>query len=66
MAIAWMLETDMPKVTAVLSQDTETALKQVDAWCCVSKGEAGKGYALFTCLTYKPETDIPLQIEVNR
>ena len=66
MAIAWMLETDMPKVTAVLSQDTETALKQVDAWCCVSKGEAGKGYALFTCLLYKPETDIPLQIEVNR
>ena len=66
MAIAWMLETDMPKVTAVLSQDTGTALKQVDAWCCVSKGEAGKGYALFTCLMYKPETDIPLQIEVNR
>lgn len=66
MAIAWMLETDMPKVTAVLSTDTETALKQVDAWCCVSKGEAGEGYALFTCLTYKPEADIPLQIEVNR
>ena len=56
----------MPKVTAVLSTDTETALKQVDAWCCVSKGEAGNGYALFTCLTYKPEADIPLQIEVNR
>lgn len=66
MSVAWMLETDLPKVGAVLSGDTDTALAQVDSWCCVSKGEAADGYILFTCLEYKPDGDIPIQIEVNR
>ena len=44
----------------------ETALKQLKSWNQVSFARAGDGKILFTCLEEKPDTAVPIQIEVLR
>ena len=65
-AVAGILETDMPHVTPVYSGTNATAIAQKEAWAQVSRGEAAAGGIKFTCFTDKPVTAIPIQIEVVR
>lgn len=61
-----LLETDMPHVVPVYDADNTTAQAQREAWGCVSRGVAAAGGIQFTCFGDKPETAIPIQIEVMR
>lgn len=61
-----LLETDMPHVAPVYDADNTTAQAQREAWGCVSRGVAAAGGIQFTCFEVKPETAIPIQIEVMR
>ncbi len=65
-AVKGILETDMPHVTPVYDADNTTAQAQREAWGCVSRGVAAAGGIQFTCFGDKPETAIPIQIEVMR
>lgn len=65
-AVSGLLETDMPHVAPVYDADTETAISQREAWACVSRGAAAAGGIQFTCFEDKPESAIPIQIEVMR
>lgn len=65
-AIAGILATDMPHVVPVYDADNTTAQAQREAWGCVSRGDAAAGGIQFTCFEDKPETAIPIQIEVMR
>ena len=57
-------EADTPHVTPVYDEDEEAARSQMEAWQCVSFARALEGQIVFTCLDKKPETAIPIQIEV--
>ena len=57
---------DRPHVSAVYSEDLETAIAEKEAWSMVSDGETGENTVKFTCFEDKPEVDISIQIEVNR
>lgn len=50
----------------VLDENKETALKQLESWNKVSFARAGDGEIVFTCLEEKPDTAVPIQIEVVR
>ena len=65
-AIAGVLASDMPHVVPVYDADNTTAQAQREAWGCVSRGVAAAGGIQFTCFEDKPETAIPIQIEVMR
>ena len=65
-AVEGILAADMPHVTPVYDGNSETAVAQKESWGCVSQGEATAGGIKFTCLEDKPETAIPIQIEVVR
>lgn len=65
-AVKGILETDMPHVVPVYDADNTTAQAQREAWGCVSRGVAAAGGIQFTCFEDKPETAIPIQIEVMR
>lgn len=65
-AVPGVLETDMPHVGPVYSTEAETAAGQKESWNCVSSGTAGDDSITFVCLDDKPETEIPIQIEVMR
>lgn len=65
-AVSGILATDMPHVAPVFDSDSTTAAAQKEAWDCVSRGEAAAGGIKFTCFDSKPETAIPIQIEVMR
>lgn len=65
-AIAGILASDMPHVVPVYDADNTTAKAQREAWGCVSRGDAAAGGIQFTCFEDKPETAIPIQIEVMR
>ena len=56
----------MPHVVPVYDVDNTTAQAQREAWGCVSRGVAAAGGIQFTCFEDKPETAIPIQIEVMR
>ena len=64
--LAGIRNTDTPHVGPVYAQDKETALKQLQSWNQVSFARAGDGKILFTCLEEKPDTAVPIQIEVLR
>ena len=64
--VAGVLASDMPHVVPVFDADNTTAQAQREAWGCVSKAEAAAGGIQFTCFGDKPETAIPIQIEVMR
>ena len=65
-AVSGILASDMPHVTPVYDADNTTAQAQREAWGCVSRGVAAAGGIQFTCFGDKPETAIPIQIEVMR
>lgn len=64
--VAGVLASDMPHVVPVYDADNTTAKAQREAWGCVSRGDAASGGIQFTCFEDKPETAIPIQIEVMR
>ena len=61
-----LVDTDMPHITPVYSDDNATAIAQKEAWGCVSKAVAANGWINFYCFEDKPETAIPIQVEVIR
>ncbi len=65
-AVKGILASDMPHVVPVYDADNTTAQAQREAWGCVSRGVAAAGGIQFTCFEDKPETAIPIQIEVMR
>lgn len=65
-AVSGILASDMPHVMPVYDADNTTAQAQREAWGCVSRGVAAAGGIQFTCFGDKPETAIPIQIEVMR
>jgi len=65
-AVAGVLASDMPHVVPVYDAANATAIAQKEGWSCVSKAEAAAGGIQFTCFGDKPETAIPIQIEVMR
>ena len=65
-AVKGILASDMPHVAPVYDADNTTAQAQREAWGCVSRGVAAAGGIQFTCFGDKPETAIPIQIEVMR
>lgn len=65
-AVKGILASDMPHVVPVYDADNTTAQAQREAWGCVSRGVAAAGGIQFTCFGDKPETAIPIQIEVMR
>ena len=66
LAIAELLATDNPHIAPVLSNDTETAIAQLEAWGMIGKAIAETGSLVFYCLEDKPSVAIPILIEVNR
>ena len=64
--VAGVLASDMPHVVPLYDADNTTAKAQREAWGCVSRGDAAAGGIQFTCFEDKPETAIPIQIEVMR
>lgn len=66
LAFEGISEEDRPHVSAVYSEDLETAIAEKEAWSMVSDGETGENTVKFTCFEDKPELDISIQIEVNR
>ena len=64
--VSGILASDMPHVVPVYDADNTTAQAQREAWGCVSRGVAAAGGIQFTCFEDKPETAIPIQIEVMR
>lgn len=64
--VAGVLASDMPHVVPVYDADNTTAQAQREAWGCVSRGVAAAGGIQFMCFEDKPETAIPIQIEVMR
>ena len=65
-AVSGILAADMPHITPVYDAANATAIAQKEAWNCVSKAEAAAGGIKFTCFEDKPETEVPIQIEVMR
>lgn len=64
--VAEVEASDHPHVSPVYSDTLTTAQAQEEAWNCVSKGVAKSGAITFYCFADKPETAIPIQVEVNR
>lgn len=61
-----LVDTDIPHITPVYSDDNDTAIAQKEAWNCVSKAVAANGWINFYCFEDKPTTAIPIQVEVIR
>ena len=65
-SVSGILATDMPHIMPVYSTTNATAIKQKEAWSCVSKAVTAAGEITFTCFVEKPATEIPIQIEGMR
>jgi hypothetical protein len=59
-------ETDTPHISPVYSDTLSTAILESNAWSRVSMAESAQNAIVFTCFKDKPETAIPIQIEVVR
>lgn len=64
--ISGLMETDMPHISPVYSDDLEVALAQRDSWGMVSKAVCSTGILRFICFEDKPTAAIPIQVEVMR
>ena len=64
--ITGILASDVPHITPVCSDDTNTALDQKEAWVMVSRAVTDADKITFTCLEEKPTVEIPIQVEVTR
>ncbi len=53
-----------PIVDIVISENTETGIKESDAFACITRISAGDGNITAYCYTDKPEVDINLKIGV--
>lgn len=65
-SISGILASDMPHVIPNYSTTNATAISQKAAWGCISKGTAQANGIVFTCFEEKPDTAIPIQVEVLR
>lgn len=65
-AVAGMTVDDHPHVVPVYSADYETRQAQREAWACITDLDSGADKITFTCDEEKPETAIPIIIEVVR
>lgn len=61
-----VLETETPHVSPVLPDRDDEADAIEVAFGCISKAKTRNGSILFICRYEKPDTDIPIQIEVLR
>ena len=64
--IQGILASDMPHVYPVYSDTLATAIAQKEAWMLVNRAKDAAGEITFYCFEDKPDTAIPVQIEVNR
>lgn len=55
---------DTPFFDVVLSNNTSTAISELESWAYVSKADTSDGQITFTCLENKPTVDIPVQMLV--
>ena len=65
-SVPGVMENDRPHIFPVYDEDEEKANNQIYAWSLVTKGTSGEDEITFYCIKKKPDTDIPIQIEVNR
>ena len=65
-ALEGVQKTDTPHIAPQFGTAPETARLQAAAWNCVTTAVALDGSIRFYCLDKKPETAIPIQIEVLR
>lgn len=59
-------EEDKPHISPVYSETMADALKQIESWAMINKAVASENTITFYCYETKPDTEIPIQIEVNR
>ena len=64
--IEGILGTDRPHYGPVYSEDTTTMQAEKEAWMLVDDLDTADGSVTFTCLDYKPETNVTVQMEVHR
>lgn len=62
-ALAGILETDRPHFGIVYTQNREA---EKEGFALVDQLDTGNGMLTFTCFAAKPETDLTIQLEVNR
>lgn len=62
--VTWITAAMNPLVDVVLSDDTETALAQLEGWGYVSSIVTGAGNITARCLEDKPTVDIEIQLKV--
>lgn len=64
--IEGILATDRPHYGAVYSEDTTTMQEEKEAFSYVDDLDTADGSVTFTCLDYKPEVNVTVQMEVHR
>ena len=64
--MADILATDRPHWGVILSDSLDTALAEKEAFAVVDDLDTADGSVIFTCLEEKPDTDLTIQLEVNR
>lgn len=65
-SVSGILASDTPHIAPVYSDTLSTAIKQKDSWLLVSRAVTAANTITFYCFDGKPDTAIPIQIEVNR
>lgn len=65
-SIEGILGTDRPHYGPVYSEDTEIMQKEKEAFSYVDDLDTADGKVVFTCLDDRPETNVTVQLEVNR
>lgn len=61
-----ILDTDIPHWGLVHSSDRSTALAEQESFALVDYLDTENDRVIFTCLEYRPEVDLVIQMEVNR
>lgn len=61
-----VLETDIPIIGLNPTGDVGTIVKQIDAWCSVSRIQTMNDRLLVTCLESKPTVDLPIRVLIVR
>lgn len=65
-AVEGILDTDNPITDIVLSDDTDTAMAELEGWSCVSRIVTAEGSIMATCLEEVPTVDMTIQMKVVR
>ncbi len=61
-----ILEEDNPHVTPIYSDVLEIAIAQKESWGMICRAITGTNFITFICFEEKPESEIPIQLEVYR